>query len=255
MGIAIDENAIGSLQDPVEQYWPEAAGTALGPIPLDAVLTMRTGLHADADDPTSPGYEDNMDTSDNPMAVALSVPKFEEPGTVYRYNSLAAYMAGMVIGNATGRGMEAFAQEKLFKPLGIERYDWQEDRDGTTKGQGNLFLTAAGFARIGQLVLNKGSFDGKQVVSERWINESLTPRVDISSSTSNATHYGYYWYQNSLEIAGEPITYWFASGNGGNKIYIVPERQMVVTVMSTAYGQGRGHRRAKAIFQSVLEFQ
>lgn len=255
MGIAIDENAVGSLQDPVEQYWPEAANTALGPIPLDAVLTMRTGLHADADDPSSPGYEDNMDASDTPMAVALAVPMLDEPGAVYRYNSLAAYMAGIVIANATVGGMEAYAQEKLFRPLGIDHYDWQEDRDGITKGQGNLFLTATGFARIGQLVLNKGNFDGKQVVSERWINESLTPRVDISSSTSNATHYGFYWYQNSIEVEGETVTYWFASGNGGNKIYIVPERQLVVTVMSTAYGQGRGHRRSKAIFQSVLEFR
>lgn len=253
MGIAIDTGAIKSLQDPVERYWPETTGTALGPIPLDAVMTMRTGLNADADDPSSPGYEDNMDESDTPTAVALAVPRLDAPGATYRYNSHAAYMAGMVVGKATGGGMEAFAKDKLFEPLGISRYDWQEDHDGITKGQGNLFLTATGFARIGELVLNRGIFNNRQVISEHWISESLTPRVGISANTSNATHYGYYWYQHSHEVAGETVTYWFASGNGGNKIYIVPDRQLVVTVMSTAYGQGRGHRRADAIFQAMLE--
>lgn len=255
IGIALDANAISSLQDPVEQYWPEAAGTALGPIPIEAVLTMRTGLHADADDPSSPGYEDHMDESDTPKAVALSVPRLDAPGTRYRYNSHAAYIAGIIVGNATGGGMEAFAQERLFGPLGISRYDWQEDNDGITKGQGNLFLTADGFARIGELVLNRGNYGGDRIISEHWIDESLTPRVDISSSSSNATHYGYYWYQHSIEMAGKTVTYWFASGNGGNKIFIVPQRQMVVTVMSTAYGQGRGHRRANAILRAVLAAQ
>lgn len=255
LGIAHDQGYINSLSDTVETYWPEAAGTALGPVPLDAILTMRSGLDADANDPTSPGYEDFMDESDDPLAVALAVPRRDAPDTTYRYNSHAAYIAGIVVGHAAGMGIEAFAVERLFGPLGINRYDWQEDRSGITKGQGNLFLTARGFARIGAMVLNDGKFAGQQVVSEAWIRESLTPRVDISADTSNASHYGYYWYKHTIDVGGQPVDYWFASGNGGNKIYLIPEQKMMVSVMSTAYGQGRGHRRSAAIFKDILATQ
>lgn len=252
MGIALDIGAVDNLDDPVQKYWPDAAGTALGPIPIRHVLTMRTGLNANADNPSSPGYEDNMDTSNNPLAVALAVPVLDAPGTAYRYNSLAAYMTGIVVGRSTGAGLETLAREKLFGPLDITHYDWQEDRSGITKGQGNLSLTARGFARIGEMVLNRGTYGGRRIVSERWINESLTPHVDISTSTSNAAGYGYYWYQTSYDVGGRSVEVFFASGNGGNKIYIIPKRDMMVSVMSTAYGQGRGHRRSEAILKDIL---
>ena len=255
MGIALDRGLVENLDDPVLKYWPEATASAAGPIKLTDILTMRSGLHADADDPTSPGYEDRLDEADNPLAVALSVPGFEIPGTRYRYNSLTAYIAGIVVGRAAGDGMEAFAIETLFKPLGITRWYWQEDNSGITKGQGNLFLTAKGFARIGELMLNGGKYNGKQIVSRKWIEESLTPKVDISESTSGAQGYGYYWYQDSYAVNGKQVELFFASGNGGNKIYVVPEFNLMVSVMSTAYGQGRGHRRSNAIFRDILALQ
>ncbi len=256
IGIALDKGLIESIDDPVTKYWPEADGSAVGPVRLADVLTMRSGLDADAGDPNSPGYEDFMDASGHPLAWALTIPRSNPPGTVYRYNSLTAYVAGVVVGRAADEeGMEEFARRHLFTPLGIVRYDWQEDRSGITKGQGNLFLTASGFARIGEMVLNRGRYAGRQLVSEHWIHESLTPRVDISASTSNAAHYGYYWYQHALDVNGQDVEFWFASGNGGNKIYIVPAFDMVVTVMSTAYGQGRGHRRSEAILKAVLALQ
>ena len=150
-GIALDQGAIENLDDPVAKYWPEAEESAIGPVRLADLLTMRSGLDADADDPESSGNEDKMDAADDPLSFALSVPGAEEPGTRYRYNSLAAYVAGIVIGRATGDGLEAFARDNLFGTLKIERWDWQEDRAGQTKGQGNLFLTAPGFARIGEM--------------------------------------------------------------------------------------------------------
>lgn len=254
-GMALDQGAIEGLDDPVARYWPEAEGSAIGKVSLADVLTMRTGLDADGNDPDSAGYEDNMDAADNPLAFALSVPGKEEPGTQYRYNSLAAYVAGIVIGRATGRGMEDFAREYLFQPLKIEHWNWQEDRAGITKGQGNLFLTAIGFARIGEMVVNGGAFDGRQVVSGSWIEQSLKARVDVSDLEPNASGYGYYWYRQPYPVNGRSIDVSFASGNGGNKIYVVPECNLVVSVMSRAYGQGRGQRRSEAILKAVLAAQ
>ncbi|MEM7582604.1 MAG: serine hydrolase [Acidobacteriota bacterium] len=254
-GIAVDQGAIQSLDDPVEKYWPEAQGSAIGSVRLVDVLTMRTGLNADGEDPTSPGYEDHMDASDDPLSFALTVPGLDEPGTQYRYNSLAAYVAGVVIGRATGHGLEDLARAHLFEPLGIERWDWQEDRSGQTKGQGNLFLTARGFARIGEMVLNQGAHDDRQVVSRDWIQQSLEPRFDISESDPFASGYGYYWYHQTYPLKGRSVDVYFASGNGGNKIYVMPDLDMVVSIMSRAYGQGRGQRRSESILKAILALQ
>ncbi len=252
-GIALDQGAIESLDDPVAKYWLEAKGSPVGAVRLADVLTMRTGLDADGNDPESPGYEGRMDAAEDPLVFAMSVPAADEPGTRYRYNSLAAYVAGIVIGRATGQGLEDFAREHLFGPLKIERWDWQEDRAGYTKGQGNLFLTAPGFARMGQMVLDDGIHDGRQVVSSEWIRASLQPRLDISDSDPYASGYGYYWYHQTFLLNGRLIDVSFASGNGGNKIYVIPELDLVVSVMSRAYGQGRGQRRSQDILLAVLE--
>lgn len=176
----------------------------------------------------------------------------EEPGTRYRYNSHAAYVASIVISKTTGVSLEDFARANLFEPLGIEHWDWQEDRAGYTKGQGNLFLTAPGFARIGEMVLNGGRYNGQQVVNRDWIEASLKPQVDVSDVEPNAVGYGYYWYLQPVSVDGHTVDVYFASGNGGNKIYVIPDLDMVVSVMSRAYGQGRGHRRSDAILEAVL---
>ncbi|MEM8963544.1 MAG: serine hydrolase [Acidobacteriota bacterium] len=255
VGIAMDQGAIASLDDRVEMYWPESEGSPIGSIQLKDLLTMRTGLAADANDPESPGYEDFLDASDDPLSFPMTVPVWEEPGTRYRYNSLAAYVAGVVIERATERGLEDFAREFLFEPLGIESLDWQEDRSGQTKGQGNLFLTGRGLNRIGEMVLNDGMFNGQQVVSAEWLEESLKPRVDISDEDPFATDYGYYWYRQTYPVGDRTVEVFFASGNGGNKIYVMPDLDMVVSIQSRAYGQGRGQRRSESILKAILATQ
>lgn len=252
VGIALDRGAIESLEDPVERYWPTARGAAVGGVRLADILTMRSGLAADDDMPDLPGNEDFLDEAADPRAFALAAPRAEEPGTRYRYNSLAAYIAGIVTGRATGHGLEAFARETLFAPLDIQHWDWQEDRSGETKGQGNLFLSAPDFAHIGQMVLDRGVYQGRRVVSSQWIEESLKPRIDISGSDPFARGYGYYWYQQTYTISGRSIDVFFASGNGGNKIYVVPSLAMVVSILSRAYGQRHGQRRSENILKAVL---
>jgi CubicO group peptidase (beta-lactamase class C family) len=90
------------------------------------------------------------------------------------------------------------------------------------------------------------------VLSAEWIRESLEPRVDIRASDPYATGYGYFWYQKGHEIAGQQIPVAFASGSGGNKIYVVPTRKLVVAITSSAYGRGYGQRRSEAILRAIL---
>lgn len=251
-GIAMDRGAIRSLTDPVAAYWPVAKRSAIGRVPLSDVLTMRSGLAAYDDDPASPGNEDKMDAAPDPLSFVLAVPAADPPGSVYRYNSVTAYAAGVVVAKATKQRMATFARSALFGPLGITKWEWASDAAGYTKGQGNLSITARGLAAIGELVRNDGRYHGRQLVSAAWLHMALAPKVNISGADPYADGYGYFWYSKVQSIGGQRIPVSFASGNGGNKIYVIPRRHLVVAITSSAYGHGYGQRRSESILKDIL---
>lgn len=252
VGIAIDRGRIASVEDSVARYWPEARDKAIGAVRLRDVLTMRSGLAAFDEDPASPGNEDKMDEAADPLAFVLSVPQADPPGTRYRYNSVTAYTAGVVVAKATGGTLAAFADANLFAPLGIAHWQWSADRAGYTKGQGNLMLTARSLAAIGEMVRDGGRYHGRRIVSAAWLRAALEPKVAIGESDPFADGYGYFWYAKRQQIGGVDIPVSFASGNGGNKIYVVPSRHLVVAITSSAYGHGYGQRRSEAILKAIL---
>ena len=252
VGIAIDRGRIRSVADPVSASWPESSGSAIGDVALSDVLTMRSGLAAFDEDPASPGNEDKLDETTDPLAFLRGVPRADPPGSRYRYNSLTAYTAGVVVAKATGGTMADFARSSLFEPLGITRWNWAADSAGYTKGQGNLSLTTRGFATIGEMVRGKGLYRGRRIVSARWIRDALAPKVAIADSDPYADGYGYFWYSKVQQIGGKPVAVSFASGNGGNKIYVVPSRHLVIAITSSAYGRGYGQRRSETILKAIL---
>jgi CubicO group peptidase (beta-lactamase class C family) len=239
----------GETADTLRDIRSAAKGTALQGVTLDQILTMRSGLAAFDEDPASPGNEDKMDDAADPVAFVLAVPAETTPGTRYRYNSLTSYVAGITIEQATGKDLEAFARETLFTPLGIQHLQWLRDAANHPKGQGNLFLRTRDLASIGQMVLDQGMYQGRRVISAEWIQAALAPRVAIGDVDRYADHYGYFWYQKKYD---DTVVH-FASGNGGNKIYVIPSRKEVVIVSSSAYGKGYGQRRSAAILQAILD--
>jgi CubicO group peptidase (beta-lactamase class C family) len=252
LGIAIDRRAIRSVDDPVERYWPAARDSAVGPVALRDLLTMRSGLAANDDDPASPGNEDRLDEAPDPLKLLLTVPRAESAGARYNYNSLTAYAAGVVVAEATRTRMDRFAERHLFAPLGIEQWRWDSDASGVTKGQGNLRLSTRSLAAIGEMVRNGGRAEGRQVISAHWIAEMLKPRVGIADADPFADGYGYFWYSKTYQIAGHDIRISFGSGNGGNKVYVVPACRLTVAITSAAYGRGYGQRRSEAILKAIL---
>ncbi|WP_363496591.1 serine hydrolase domain-containing protein [Burkholderia sp. LMU1-1-1.1] len=252
VGAAIDRASIAGADTQIQRYWPASEGTAIGDVTLDNVLTMRSGLDAYDADAASPGNEDKMDEAADPAAFALAVPRQATPGTRYRYNSVTAYIAGVTVEHATGMTMENFARGALFAPLGITRWQWERDAAGHTKGQGNLSLRTRDVARIGQMVLDKGIHQGRRVIGAGWIDAMLAPRVDIGATDRYADHYGYFWYTKTQPIGAQRIPVQFASGNGGNKLYLVPSLDMVVVVTSSAYGKAYGQLRSENILKAIL---
>ncbi|WP_084737906.1 serine hydrolase domain-containing protein [Cystobacter ferrugineus] len=252
VGAALERGLLGALDAPIERGWPEARGSAVGRASLVDLLTMRSGLAANDEEPDSPGNEDRMDAASDPVAFLLGVPSVDKPGTRYVYNSLTSYAVGLLLERATGKSLLAFAREALFEPLGIQRVDWASDVAGHTKGQGNLSLTTSDFARIGQMLLDGGRWRKRRILPSNWLETSMRPHVPISAVDPYADSYGYFWYTKTHRLKGGAVTVRFASGNGGNKLYLVPSRRMVVAITSRAYGRGYGQRRSEEILTALL---
>jgi len=249
VGIAIDRHLIENEH--------ESVGTILGlpslrGIALDNVLTMRSGLDDDDRDTSAAGNEARLDQSNDWLRFASHVPLTSAPGVRHVYSSLNAFLAGAIVERASHRSLAEFANAVLFQPVGIRRFAWQRGPRGEGSGQGNLSITLRDMGRIGTLALHRGAVGQHQVVSAGWMDRAFSPLVPIGSVDPYADWYGYMWYQRSYVMAGRPVLVHFASGNGGNKIYIVPAERLVVAISSSAYNTSYGQRRSESTFRRVL---
>jgi CubicO group peptidase (beta-lactamase class C family) len=136
---------------------------------------------------------------------------------------------------------------------------WESQQSGgvvpldRVTGQGNLSITARDLAAIGELMRNDGVASGTRILNASWVQASLAPQVSISANDPYADFYGYMWYTRVELVRKKHIEVHFASGNGGNKVYIVPSLRLVVAITSSAYNTNYGQRRSHDILLRVLE--
>jgi CubicO group peptidase (beta-lactamase class C family) len=252
MGIAVQKGLVHSVDDSIALYLPGLPKDGKEKIAIEDLLTMRSGLDAYDDDASSPGNENRLDASSDWIRAVYAVPMKLTPGTKYVYCSLNAFLTGAIIENVSRMPLDQFAKANLFAPLGIENYSWRHVPVGRTTGQGNLSITTRDEAAIGELMLDDGMVHGQRILNHDWIARSLASQVAISDSDPYADFYGYMWYTKAEPVGSQRIEVHFASGNGGNKIYIVPSLHMVIAVTSSAYNQGYGQRRSQDILLKIL---
>lgn len=252
MGIAIDQHLVRSVDDPIAAYLPGLPKDGKQNIRIRDLLNMRSGLDADDDDPSTPGNEDRLDDSTDWVRTAYAVPVKRPAGSTYLYCSLNAFLTGVIVENASHQPLDTFVSKNLFQPLGINQYRWRHVPVDRTTGQGNLAITARDAAAIGELIRNEGTVQGKRLLSAEWVRQSIASQVAIHESDPFADSYGYMWYTRAEPVGNGSITVHFASGNGGNKIYIVPSLHMVVAITSSAYNTRWGQRRSQDILLRIL---
>jgi CubicO group peptidase (beta-lactamase class C family) len=252
MGIAIDHHFIGDVNDRIGKYLPGLPNDGKQAIRIRDLLTMRSGLAADDDDPASPGNEDRLDQSTDWMKSVYAVPVKSPPGQNYLYCSLNAFITGAIVENASGMPLDQFARKYLFTALGISDFKWRRVPINRVVGQGNLYITTRDEAAIGQLFLQNGQWSNSRLVSAKWVRDSVSDMVPISTVDPYADFYGYMWYTREESVEGRSVLVHFASGNGGNKIYVVPSKDMVVAITSSAYHKGYGQRRSQDILLRIL---
>ncbi len=257
LGIAIDKGYVASADQRLVEFFADPdlrPGTAddFDQITLRHLLTMSSGLDANDDDDLSPGRTGRWLTRTDWLDYILSLPMRAAPGSEWVYTDVSPVLIGGIVEQSTGMRLHAFARTHLFDPLGIREVYWYTGPGGQTGAMGNLYLTTLDFAKLGLLMLNEGVWHGQRVVSSDWVRESTRQHTDISGTNPFSTGYGFMWYRGVVEAAGETHDLYFASGNGGNVLFVVPSLELVVATTSSAYGQSYGHTRSHNVFHRVL---
>ncbi len=241
MGIAIDRGWIKSIDAPVFSFFPEYASLATpenSRITIRDLLTMSSGIEWHEEDVpyTSPdNSEIIMDESADPLRAALSPPMEAPPGQIWNYNSGSTELLGAILNKATGKGVDQLAGSLLFAPLGITDFTWYKHTNGSPHAAGGLRLRPRDLAKIGQMILQHGSWNGTQIVPAAWIDEATAPHLMGEA----LFFYGYqFWLGRSL-VNGQEIQWPAAVGLGGQRLFIVPSLDLVVVVNSGMYKSER----------------
>jgi CubicO group peptidase (beta-lactamase class C family) len=227
VGIALEKGFIESVNDPISKY---LTGIVTFPddnkarITIDQLLKMSFG-HSWNGTSTSSLFEECFFESDDNLQYIIDLPLVSTPGTVFNYSDGASHLLSVIISEAAGINTRDFAKTNLFDPLGIKEFTWEEDDRGYPIGAAYLRITPSDMVKFGNLILNKGKYNGTQIVPESWITTMTSPKI----STNNDVLYGpEYGYQIWLGNAGG-YEYYMAMGWGGQFIFILPGYNTVIT--------------------------
>ena len=219
------------LADAMPEYGDVLSDRLKRRITMGHVLSMRMGISWVEDlayaDPMN--GERLMERAPDRIRHVLGLPMAEAPGRRWVYCGGATVLAAHLIARGTGQPLEQFAHQRLFEPLGIADATWARWSDGEVAASSGLRLTARSLARIGQMMLDKGTCNGRRVVPASWIAASLKPRAFAEPGL----RYGYQWWLGKLAASGKP---WFAAyGNGGQRLIVIPSLKLTVVIFAGNY--------------------
>ena len=242
-GIALDQHAISSVNEPVlahmtyEHY--ENADPRKAKITLRDMLTMQSGLACNDHDSKSPGNEVTIDEKTDWIKATLDLPLIHEPGAQGFYCSGGVAVVGRMVENATHTYLPDFAQKNLFGPLGISRsqYEWNYNLTNADKEYSQIHLRPRDMMKVKILYKDEGKWHGKQVLSAGYAHDALSAMTQVDDSG-----YGYFWWSPWRNIAMpnglERVYMGAAQGNGGQKIFVLPEYDFVAVFTAGSYNAG-----------------
>jgi CubicO group peptidase (beta-lactamase class C family) len=226
VGIAIDRGWITGLETPVLTYFPEYADLRTpekDQISVRHLLTMTGGLEWHEFDPPFDSVTE-MRRSIDPYRYILERHVAAPAGQTFNYNSGSTALLGLILKRISGRPIDELANAELFSHLGIDDVQWQRMPQGDPSAGGGLRLRPSNAAKIGQLVLDKGSWRGSQIVPAAWIRES----TKAQNKGPFSYLYGYQWWIGRSDVNGRAVEWAGAFGWGGQRLIVIPELEMVV---------------------------
>ncbi|MBC2844949.1 serine hydrolase domain-containing protein [Winogradskyella flava] len=244
LGVAIEENYITSENALLKDFYDLKSfknySSKKDLVTLKSLLTMSSGFNGDDNDKNNPGNEENMYPTNNWVKFALDLPmkKDTKVGKDFAYFTAGAVVLGDIIDKSVPKGLVNYADKKLFAPLGITNYQWEYTPQKVGNTAGGIRLRAIDFAKYGQLYKNKGIWNGKQILTERWVEKSLDKQIEQSLDKG---YYGYLFWNKVFSISNKDYEVSYCNGMGGNKIFIFKDIPFVVVITSSAYNSPRAH--------------
>ena len=233
VGIAIDKGFIKSEKEYLLPYfkskYPEIANLSdiKKTITVENFLMYRHGLDCQDGNKKSKGNEMSMMQSEDWVKFTLDLPMISKPGTSSSYCTGCALTLGSLVEIATDENIEDFAKENLFEPLQITNYDWSfEANKSSMTNFSQLKLTSRDLVKLAKTYQDGGKWKGKQIISENWVDKTFSMEDG---------DYGYLWYEKYFDIGGKRYSSYQASGNGGQKVNIWPELDMITVFTGGNY--------------------
>jgi len=205
---------------------------------VEHLLNMASGYDCDDNGDDHPGNEDTITNQDNPdwYSVILDLKMIRDPGAEAVYCSINPHLAGGVLTRVAGRSLQDLHWELIGKPLHMRNYFMPLAPLGAAYMGGMMRYRLRDWAKLGQLWLNGGVWEGKRIVSADWVKQSTVDRYPMGTPF----RYGYLWWMIDYPYQGRKIRAYFASGNGGNEMMVFPQLDMVVTWFGANYNERAG---------------
>lgn len=254
MGIAIQEGFIKNEYQNLKDFYDlksfENYSSQKDSVTIKSLLTMSSGFDGNDQDSESPGNEENMYPTDNWVKFTLNLPMTEnKTGKNWNYFTAGVVVAGDILDQSLPKGLKEYADQKLFKPLGIKNYKWQFTPQQKPSLAGGLRMSALDFAKFGQLYKNKGTWNGKTVLNTNWIKKSFT---NYFTDTKDFEGYGYLFWRKIYKVGNKNLEAYQCSGNGGNKIITFLDIPVVMVITATAYNQPYSHSQVEKMVEEYL---
>ncbi|KUJ56599.1 serine hydrolase domain-containing protein [Chryseobacterium aquaticum] len=256
MGIAIKDGYIKDENQTLDQFYNlksfENYDVKKDQIKIKDLLTMSSAFEGSDADSNSPGNEENMYPTDNWVKFALDLPidQSKKNGKKWDYFTAGTIILGDILNKRVPEGLEKYADNKLFKPLNITKYQWQYTPQNVANTAGSLQMRSLDYAKYAQLYKNNGIWNGNQILSKEWIRKTFAHQIKIPERENE--FYSYLFWNKSVEYKGKHYEIYYCAGNGGNEFIIFKDLPLVIIITSKAYNKPYGHPQAEKIVKDFI---
>ena len=264
VGAAVADRIVNSIDEPIVRFFRdkkpfENPDRRKNDITIEDLMTMSSALECDDFNAYSRGNEERMylvedmaqfyfDLPVRGFPVWSPVPEERKYGRAFSYCTAGANLVGQMIDRETEDGLEDYAQSRLFSPLGAADVKWPRTGTGAVMATGGLELKTSTLGKLGQLFIDQGVANGEAILPRDWIAASLQPRAAIDEETE----YGYFWWLSTYSVGDKRHAVAYMSGNGGNRVMVLPDHDIVLVVTKTSYNTRGMHETTQDLFEDFV---